>query len=118
MTTTYEPLRHETDTGKIAGRLDEVAEAAVDIVATSDRMNYEHQNNKLWLPEAMPVHDGVYDRLPVRFTRGAFRQTCERLDVPLRYADLLAEEDADLLAHNFNVRAAFKQAPTDRKSVV
>jgi hypothetical protein len=102
MTITH--LRHEPNRLTILGRLRDVADAAVDMVASGDSLEYHVGTSQLRLAEPWIASDGVYETLPVTFTRTAFRQLVEFGDIPLRYADLLLLEDADLLAHNINER--------------
>lgn len=107
----YEPLRH-VDAGQISGRLNEVAEAAVDVVAPSTAIKHEARGGELTLSEPMVAHDGLYDVLPVTFTRTALRQQAERFDVPLKYVDVLDAQQPELLAHNFNERSAYLNQAT------
>lgn len=115
-------LRHEVDRGTIAGRLDEIADSAVDIVAPASALAVRYADitepgdpqGFLILPTSHAVvqEDGVHSTLPVRFTRTGFRQMVERLDIPLKYADLVRDDDPALLDINVARRSESKDAPT------
>lgn len=100
----YESLRH-VDSGTITGRLTEVAEAALDVVAMSSDVDFQPTVSQLSMIEPVVAHDGVYDTLPLTFTRTALRQQAERFNIPIKYVDLLHEQQPDLLATNFNERS-------------
>lgn len=110
-------LRHETDTGRIVARLDDVAEAAVDIVVSSSKIAPLFRDSdgevdaELHLPEPLLASDGTWSYLPLRFTRTGFRQLVERLDIPVKYADLTRTEQPELLDTNIEARALHKDAP-------
>lgn len=104
MTLTH--LRHETDRQSIRGRLNEVRDSAVDYVAAPTALRFG-ETTRFFDPAGI-TWDGVGDDVDIDLTRNAFRQVAERLDVPLKYADLLDEQQPDLLKTNFNDRAAHK----------
>jgi hypothetical protein len=105
---THTHLRHETDRQSIRGRLNEVRDSAVDYVASPTSLIFD-ETNRFFDPTGL-TEEGVGREAAVTLTRNAFRQTCERLDVPLKYADLLDEQQTDLLRLNLNDRASHKRA--------
>lgn len=98
-------MRHETDINKIVGRLSDVSSAALDVVAPSTKVTYGLGASMMMLDEPHMDSHGVRETLPLRFTRTALRQQAERFGIPLRYVDLLTEEQPELLANNFNQRS-------------
>lgn len=98
-------FRHETDINKIVGRLSDVSSAALDVVAPSTKVTYGLGASMMMLDEPHMDSHGVRETLPLRFTRTALRQQAERFGIPLRYVDLLTEEQPELLANNFNQRS-------------
>lgn len=100
------PLRHEQDRGRIVGRLNDVANARVDLIVPHKALlvNFEkRQEFALDLPEPLIRHDGVWDRLTGDFTRAALRQIAEKLGIPLAYLDRLFGPNFDLANLNVNV---------------
>lgn len=110
----HQSLRHEHDMGRLAGRLRDVADAAVDVVAPSTAVEFGPIRSTLTLDEDHPVlaSDGTYTDLPVKFSRTALRQQADRFSIPLKYVDLLAEKQPDLLATNLNERSRATNQPT------
>lgn len=95
--TTFTPLRHETDRGKIVGRLTDVANSRVDIAVPYRNVRYSGALDRVVVrptpaapfPEPFLLPTGVSDRVEAIATRTAWVQLCERLDLPLKYADRL-----------------------------
>jgi hypothetical protein len=110
----HQPLRHETDMGRLTGRLREVEAAAVDVVAPSTAVTFGSAGSVVHLDPDHPVlaSDGTYSALPVEFSRTALRQQADRFSIPLKYVDLLADKQPDLLATNLNERSAATNQPT------
>ena len=105
---TYTHLRHETDRQSIRGRLTEVRDSAIDFVAPPTALRFG-ETVRFFDPAGI-TEEGVGRDVDIDLTRNAFRQVAERLDVPLKYADLLDEQQPELLRTNLNDRAGHKES--------
>lgn len=94
MTALLSPLRHETDRVRIVGKLTEIADATMDVVAGQDRITVACSPDgghifEVAFAEPLLHGDGVYDSVTGHLTRTAFRNLAERLQIPLTYLDRL-----------------------------
>jgi hypothetical protein len=86
------PLRHERDLTKIAGRVGDVLNARFDLVPPQSVLRFDKSMHTatLGFPEPLITESGVFDdRIDAAYTRTAMRQVCDRLNMPLSYADRL-----------------------------
>lgn len=101
-----EPMRHETDRGRIVGRLREVANAALDVVGPQANLAVELGTDSyqfmLGFDEPVLAADGVYEMFEGRLTRAALRHLASRFQIPLPYLDRLIDQHRDLADTNVN----------------
>lgn len=106
------PLRHVTEPSVIHGRVMDVVNSRVDIVAPQSNLSASHECMEflLRLDEPVVLASGVADTvLPASYTRSAWRHVHERLRIPVPFADRLVthenERVRNLAADNINVLA-------------
>jgi hypothetical protein len=107
--TLTEPLRHERDLSKIAGRVRDVLHARFDLVAPQSSLRFDKtmHGTALQFSEPLITEDGVFsEKLEASYTRTALRQASDRLKIPLSYIDRLNGLDDPsgvmLSAHSLN----------------
>jgi hypothetical protein len=103
------PLRRETDSTRFVGALRDAQQAQQDIVMPLSNLCLDDAASTLTFtrPDGEPflLSTGVADTLAASFTRTAWRQITERLNIPLPYADRLVANHGDLAALNVNLLA-------------
>lgn len=87
------PLRHESDLTQIAGRVQDIVNSRLDIVAPQSSLNMGKvmEHAEVSVPEPMLLNSGVVTELTGAFTRTALQQVADRLRIPLSYVDRLMD---------------------------
>lgn len=101
------PLRRESDRGRIVAKLRAVAESAVDVTAPQSALTVDTAGNAFGIRLAEPIiaPDGVYHYFAGHLNRTSIRNLATRLDIPPGFLDRLIRDHPDVADYDINTLA-------------